>query len=725
MANPIELLGRLAESYGVQTSYDDDQNRRRDASPEALLAVLRVLGAPVRRVEDAADALRQRRQQVWRRPLEPVAVAWDGRAEPLKLRLPMRHVESELACRLEYESGETKAWSSQVYELPEVQAADVEGVAFTVRSLWLPDALPAGYHRLTVEVADQSCECLVISSPTRAYEPPLTPDPSPRSTGEGGDNLPPLSPEYRGEGSGVRGKLWGGFLPLYALRSANDWGVGDYTDLGNLIDYVQNQGGGIVGTLPVDAAFLDEPFEPSPYSPASRLFWNELYLDVNRVLREAGIDDFRGRPEVEREIGELRALKLVDYQRVAALKRGALEGVVAKAFAGPPDAEFERFLNLNPRLADYAAFRATGENLHTSWHSWPERLRGGVLQPGDYREADFRYHAYVQWLADKQLRELSDRASARGPGLYFDLPLGVNPDSYDVWRDRAAFALGVSGGAPPDHFFTKGQDWGFPPLHPENNRDQGYKYLRDTLHHHFRYAGMLRIDHLMGLHRFYWVPQGLGAAQGVYVRYPEDELYAVYCLESNRHQAILVGEDLGTVPPAVRPAMQKHDIHRLYIGQFEMEPNYERPFSPAAPGAIGSLNTHDMPTFAAFWTGLDINDRLAVGYLDETTSRQEAERRNHVREAVKQYLRRVGFLGDTDEPADVLRGCLQAIAATDVGFVLANFEDLWQATQPQNVPGTWREQPNWRRRAEHAFEEFDRVPGLRETLAALDRVIKK
>jgi 4-alpha-glucanotransferase len=696
MSDPIEVLGRLAESYGLQTFYDDDRSRRRDASPESLLAVLRVLGAPMQRVEDAADALRHRRQQVWNRPLEPVAVAWDGGAEPLKLRLPMHHVESELACRLEYESGETKAWSCQVYELPEVQAADVEGVAFTMRSLWLPDALPAGYHRLTVEVADQACECLVISSPTQAYAPPGPPR-----------------------------KLWGGFLPLYALRSANDWGVGDFTDLGNLIDYVQSQGGGIVGTLPLDAAFLGEPFEPSPYSPASRLFWNELYLDVNRLLREAGVDDFRGRPEVEREIGELRALKLVDYQRVAALKRKALERVVGKAFAGLPGAEFERFLNLHPRLADYAAFRATVENLHTSWHSWPERPRGGVLRPGDYREADFRYHAYVQWLADKQLHELSDRASARGPGLYFDLPLGVNPDSYDVWRDRAAFALGVSGGAPPDHFFTKGQDWGFPPLHPENNRDQGYKYLRDTLHHHFRYAGMLRIDHLMGLHRFYWVPQGLGAAQGVYVRYPEDELYAVYCLESNRHQAILVGEDLGTVPPAVRPAMQKHNIHRLYIGQFEMEPNDERPFSPAAPGAIGSLNTHDMPTFAAFWTGQDISDRLAVGYLDETTSRQEAERRHQVREAVKQYLRRAGFLGDRDELADVLRGCLQAIAATDVGFVLANFEDLWQATQPQNVPGTWREQPNWRRRAAHAFEEFDQVPGLRETLAALDRVIKR
>jgi 4-alpha-glucanotransferase len=696
MSNPLEVLGWLAESYGVQTSYEDDLNRRREASPEALLAVLRVLGAPVQRIEDAQDAFRQRRQQLWHRPLEPVAVAWDGRADPLKLRLPMQHLESEITCRLQFESGESKAWSSRLYELPEVQAADIEGVSFTVRSLWLPDDLPQGYHRLTVEVDDLRCESLVISAPTRAYALP-----------------------------GPQRKLWGGFLPLYAMRSATDWGVGDLTDLGNLIDYVQKKGGGFVSTLPLDAAFLDEPFEPSPYSPASRLFWNELYLDMNRLLREAGIEDFRGVPEVEREIHELRSLKLVDYQRVAVLKRKALERVVRKAFANGGVAEFESFLTSHPRLVDYAAFRATVDKRRTSWYNWPNIQRDGTLHPGDYDGFNFRYHAYGQWVADKQMRELSDRASAHGPGLYFDLPLGVNPDSYDVWRDRDAFALGVSAGAPPDSFFTKGQDWGFPPLHPENSRHQGYQYLRDTLRHHFQYAGMLRIDHLMGLHRFYWVPQGLGAAHGVYVRYPEDELYAVYCLESNRHKAILIGEDLGTVPPEVRPAMARHNIHRLYIGQFEMQPNYEYPFKPSPPGAIGSLNTHDMPTFAAFWTGLDISDRMAVGYLDEHTSRQEAERRQHIREAVKQHLRRAGFLGDNDDLPAIVRGCLQAVAAAEVGFVLANFEDLWQATQPQNVPGTWREQPNWRRRGEHAFEAFDRIPGLRDTLAALDRVIRR
>src|SRR5579862_583116 len=172
MSNPIEVLGALAESFNVQTAYDDDQNRRREASPEALLAVLRVLGAQVQRVEDAAEALRVRRQQVWNRPLEPIAVAWDGRAEPLKLRLPMHQIESEIACRLEYESRETKTWTTRVYELPEVQAADVEGIPFTVRSLWLPEEMPQGYHRLTVEVADLACECLVISSPTRAYSRP-------------------------------------------------------------------------------------------------------------------------------------------------------------------------------------------------------------------------------------------------------------------------------------------------------------------------------------------------------------------------------------------------------------------------------------------------------------------------------------------------------------------------------------------------------------------------
>jgi 4-alpha-glucanotransferase len=376
-------------------------------------------------------------------------------------------------------------------------------------------------------------------------------------------------------------------------------------------------------------------------------------------------------------------------------------------------------------VEDYAAFRAAGERRRTSWWSWDDRPRGGDLQEGDYDPEAREYHLYVQWLADAQVRRLADRARGKGPGLYLDLPLGVNPDSYDVWRDRASFALGVSAGAPPDVFFTKGQEWGFPPLHPDNIRADGYRYLRDCLHHHLRYAGMLRIDHMMGLHRFFWVPQGLGPKQGVYVRYPAEELYAVYCLESNRHQTVMVGEDLGTVPNNVRPTMASHNIHRLYVGQFEMQPNWECALNPPAEGAVASLNTHDTPTFAGFWRGIDIEECQAMGLFDEAGARSEQQRRSAIRDAVIGYLRRRGLLGrDADIPA-VLRACLEHIARGPVQVVLATIEDLWQATEPQNVPGTWHEKPNWRRKALHPLEAFDHVPGLRDTLLALHKAIQE
>ncbi len=272
-------------------------------------------------------------------------------------------------------------------------------------------------------------------------------------------------------------------------------------------------------------------------------------------------------------------------------------------------------------------FRAAGEQQKATWWNWPERMREGEIRPGDYDEASRRYHLYVQFLAQEQLRALAETAGKTGPGLYLDFPLGVNSDSYDVWRERSVFALGVSGGAPPDNFFNKGQAWGFPPIHPENQRAQGYRYLRACLALHMQLAGMLRIDHMMGLHRLYWVPRELGPKDGVYVRYQSEELYAVYSLESNRHQTILVGEDLGTVPPQVRPAMARHAVRRLYVGQFEMQPDPQLAFKLPAPGAVASMNTHDTPTFSGFWTSLDIDDRQAMGLLDDDGVQHEKARR--------------------------------------------------------------------------------------------------
>ena len=704
-AHSRELLRQLADSYGVEPGYHDDRGQWRECDPEAMMAVLRVLGAAVNSMGDVEAALRQRRQALWGRPLEPVLVAWDGMSPEPLLRLPARESSAALRLQLDLESGETRTWPAKAGDLPVVERAEVEGVAYEARKLWLSSHLPIGWHKLTVQWGGRRCESTVLSAPTRAYGP---------------DKMM---------------HTWGAFLPLYALRTERDWGVGDFTDLGNLIGWVQGHGGGIVGTLPMLAAFLDEPLEPSPYSPASRLFWNELYVDprqaaefsaaaVQAVVKTAAFASVRE---------AVRATALVDYGPTAALKRRVLEAMAKAFFAKPAGrlAAFERFKAAHPRVEDYARFRAVCEKRRESWWTWPERLHKGDIQEGDYDEAAKRYHLYVQWLADEQLSALSERAGKNGPGLYLDLPLGVNPDGYDVWRDRDAFAEGVSAGAPPDSFFTLGQDWGFPPLHPEHLRAQGYSYLRDVLKHHFQYAGVLRIDHLMGLHRFYWVPRELGAARGVYVRYPAEELYAVYSLESNRNKCALVGEDLGTVPPEVRPAMAAHNIHRLYIGQFEMNPNWDDPCPWVHPGSVASLNTHDLPTFGAFWLELDIEDRLSQGLISEEQAQRDREYRQNLRTAVLQRLRQNGRLGEAkdEEEADpllVLRACLTQMASHgEPLFVLTNIEDFWLSPEPQNRPGTtWRQMPNWQTKAVHPLEAFDSLPMLHDTLRALDEAVR-
>jgi 4-alpha-glucanotransferase len=691
-------LRQLADSYGVEHGYHDDLKRWHDAEPESILAVLRLLGASLHGVGDVQSALRERKQSLWRRPLEPVRVAWDGHTPGALLRLPAKDSTAHLDCRIDYESGESKTWNCTANMFHAVEGADVEGVAYEARRLTLPAPLPLGWHKLTVQWKGDKAECTLLSAPTRAYGP---------------DKMM---------------HTWGVFLPLYALRTARDWGTGDFTDLGNLIDWVQNQGGGIVGTLPLLAAYLDKPLEPSPYSPASRLFWNELYIDPRQAAEFTAAQGVVNSRSFAVERDALRTMPLVDYKRTAALKRRVLEEMSRAFFAKPGHTSpaLQRFIDTHPRVKDYARFRAVVEKRGESWWTWPERLRDGAIEDGDYDESARRYHLYVQWLADAQVSALAERAGKRGPGLYLDLPLGVNPDGYDVWSDREAFAVGASAGAPPDSFFTLGQDWGFPPLHPENLRATGYRYLRDVLKHHFQYAGVLRIDHLMGLHHFYWVPRELGATKGVYVRTPSEEWYATFCLESNRNKCALVGEDLGTVPPDVRPAMARHNVHRLYLGQFEMKPDRNDPFTWVPGGSVASLNSHDLPTFAAFWKDEDIADRQSQGLIDEETAHRERDYRRHLREAVLEKLRQEGRIGWDADVQWILRACLTHMAQYgEPLFVLSNLEDLWLSREPQNRPGTtWTQQPNWQTKATHSLEELDELPGLRDTLRALDEAVR-
>ena len=490
----MPALRQLAALYGVQTAYYDTMHRRQQTELDTLLVTLRLLGAQVSTYGDVPAALRARRQALWQRGVEPVVVAWDTQPARLTLRLPASRATGVLAWRLQTEAGEEYRWDDDLDHRPTRRAATVEGTAYLTKRLPLPGELPLGYHRLTLDTAEQRFEILLIVAPQRAYTFP----------------------------DDATHREWGAFLPAYALHSERSWGSGDFSDLEALVAWLAELGGGVIATLPLLSAFLDAPFDRSTYAPASRLFWNEFYIDVTRapgLEACAAAQALLGSAEIRTALADLQQAPFVDYRRQMALKRRVLEALAHWFFstAVAQQADFQHFVTTHPAVEDYARFRAAGERQRLPWPAWPVPLRDGVLSPADYDEAARRYHLYVQWVAHTQLTTFAERSRSAGVKLYLDLPLGVHADSYDVWRERDIFVRDAATGAPPDMFFTKGQNWGFPPLHPDALRQQGYRYVIAYLRHQLQHIGLLRIDHVMGLHRLFWIPQGMEARQGVYV----------------------------------------------------------------------------------------------------------------------------------------------------------------------------------------------------------------
>jgi 4-alpha-glucanotransferase len=564
------------------------------------------------------------------------------------------------------------------------QRVEVGGRFLSRRTVPLT-GLPLGYHRLEARSAGRSGSAVVISAPRTCVR--------------------------------LDGRPWGAFLPLYAVRSRRNWGCGDLTDLAELRGWVESLGGALVGTLPLLAS---DPSEASPYSPLSRLFWNELFVDVEAVPELDGSPTARelmATPGFRREVEGLRRTRLVDYRAASALKRSVLEHLSRSFFDDAPSERrkrFDAFVRSRPHLREYATFRAAAAHHGAGWTGWPRRERAGKIPPGSIQPGEVRYHQYAQWVAEEQIAA----ATTRRRGLLLDLPVGVKADGFDTWRFRYAFALGARAGAPPDAFFSKGQDWGFPPPHPEGIRSDGYAYLRAALGHHLRHAGALRIDHVMGLHRLYWVPPGMDATSGVYIRYRPEEWYAVVALESHRARAAIAGEDLGTVPPVVHGEMDRHGVMRSNVLQLEALTK-DRPLPDPHPLSVASLNTHDLPTFAAFWQGTDIDDRLAQGLIDAREARKERRSRSRLRTDVSAALRQRGLLKGRGTEA-VLNATLRHLARSRARMVVVSLEDLWLEPEPQNRPGTGPEQPNWRRKAARTLESLRMDRGIAGTLQEID-----
>jgi 4-alpha-glucanotransferase len=613
-------LRGLADDVGIQVGYHDVRGRWVEPEVEALLAVLRALGVDVEHPDDAAGAREALKVERARRRLPPVAVAWDGHHPDVDLA-------TAGAARLELEDGRAFDWTAPAGRL----------------LLPIHGALPFGMHRVMLD-GDPVEVMHVVSAPWYGCRP---------------------------DGSRFPGRCWGVFVPVPGLRSARGVGVGDLTDLRRAAAAAGERGATVVAILPVLAGYFDAPAEPSPYAPVSRRAWSDLVVDLDRAAALTGSSAARAvldDPTIQTQMARLRASELLDHAGAAVIVRRVVGAITSEA-SGAVRAQVERHLAEHPHLRRYARFRAAVDRVGRDWRN-PSDLDGDV----DSRAVD--YHAFVQWLAHSQLCETVAGLREHGQVLALDLPVGAHRHGFDVWDAPERYALGATAGAPPDDFFADGQTWGFPPLHPERSRLDGHAAFRDALAHHFSAASMLRIDHVMHLHRLFWVPDGFPASAGLYVRAPAEEMWAVACLEAHRHGALVVGENLGTVPPEVDEAMRSHGAFGMYVGMFHADGGGDL-FADAPVDSVASWATHDLPTFAGWWSGQGEAGRDALAARIGGASAEAAYA------AVVEHLAR--------SPAQV---------------VMLDAVDCWGETAPHNVPGTGPEQPNWRRRLARPVEEW-------------------
>lgn len=700
----------LADCFGVRTIYQNDRREDVHVSLDTVRSVLRGLGVDATTETHAKEALKHRRVAVAERGLEAVVVSWDGGPARFSLTLPTGSTAQVAHCTVQLENGETRKHDLKLSDAEHsdwLRVSPLNSVEhwgeFTTRYPVLPGELPVGYHRLTVEAGGHEFHATLISAPSRSYAP---------------------EKQLRD---------WGVFIPLYSVRSEGNWGAGDYSDLERLAQWAGEQGASFTGTLPILPNYLDQPFDPSPYSPLSRVFWNEFYIDVTRLPDLAAAPEAQqllASDEFRKEVQALRGTDLIEYRGIMQAKCKVLMAVSNAILAaeGPRYRELLEWSEADPIRHDYAQFRAATEHFGTAWPQWGEAQRGGRLTEADYDRHVWFYYLYAQHAALSQVEAVGKTADAAGSGLYLDLPIGVRPDAFDVWRDPRSFVASCYAGAPPDSVFTKGQNWGFAPLDPFGIRESGYAHVREFLHHHMGPAKWLRLDHGMSLHRLYWIPQELGAAHGAYVNYFHDDYYAVMSLESHRHETVVIGENLGTVPAEVYEGMERHELRQMFVVEYELLGYHENVLRPVVEKALASLNTHDMPPFAAWWAGDDIADRHDLGLMNDEQRDAEQRERIVLRDRIAKWLHDKGDLAtaDPDEAAvaAVIDGLQKFLAESSAEALLVSLEDMWEEVLSQNVPGTWQERPNWKRRARRTLEEFTADAGIRERLGRIDAARK-
>ncbi|MEV7342876.1 4-alpha-glucanotransferase [Streptomyces sp. NPDC093544] len=647
-------LSRLAGLHGVAAFYSPSPDRTVAASDTAVVAALAALGVDASTPEAIAAALASQEAQVRDRLLPPTVVCWGGRVPEELAGLP-----DGTRVRIDTEQGETRASAEQ---------------------------LPLGVHALHATAPDgRTADVHLVVAPARLPAPP--------------------------------GRTYGLLVQLYSLLSRRSWGMGDLGDLAELTAWAGRAlGAGFVQVNPLHAAVPGAPTDPSPYRPSSRRFPDPVHLRVEDIPEFAYVDD---RDQIRTLLERADRLResvlhkgaLIDRDAVWELKREALE-LVREVPLGPGRrAAYVDFLaEEGEALEDHATWYALAEVYGSRWQQWPAdlrdprspetaRARGELMDRVDF-------YSRLAWLTDAQLAtaQRSARDAGMAVGLVHDLAVGVHPDGADAWAQQDYFAAGMSVGAPPDAFNARGQDWGLPPWRPDRLAESGYAPYRRLLRALLRYAGALRIDHVMGLFRLWWVPQGQPPTEGTYVRYDAEAMLAILTLEASRAGTLVIGEDLGTVEPGVRETLHERGVLGTSVLWFERDWGGDGlPLPPERWRAdcLATATTHDLPSTAARLTGehVELRDRLGLlmGTLEEERAAAAADTAEWLALLARLGLLQgaTGGLSMVSEEAEI-QAVHRFLLRTPARMIGVWLPDTVGDRRPQNLPGTWDQYPNWR-----------------------------
>ena len=705
-----EALDRAAASWGIQPDYWDIWGNHHFAPLETKRAILQSFGVRADSKEGLDNALQERSRAEWLR-VAPACLVMSENQRPREfpVHLPVEFGELEARIQLKLETGAGETHYVCLSGFPVTAEAEFCGGRYVRKLIPLPKHLPLGYHDLEILVGGTSACMRLIIAPDQAYLPP-----------------------------GLRAA--GVAFALYGVRSANNWGCGDFRDLRGLIDWVADEvGASFVALNPLHAIHNRSPYNSSPYLPNSIFYRNFIYLDVERIA------DFEQCPRAkrllagaatQREIEALRASEFVEYERVSALKLKFLKLIFGAflrsdyrhdtARARDFCAYIAREGELLRRFATYCALDAWIHRRNPEtwvWTEWPEPFRDpessetAAFQQKHWRSVLF--FQYVQWQIDLQLGSAQRHAGDKGLtiGLYHDLALATDRFGSDLWAHRRDFVSDCRVGSPPDDFSPNGQDWAFPPLHSIEQRESGYRNFIESIRKSSRHGGALRIDHVMRLFRLYWIPDGVDAAHGAYLRYQAQDLIRILALESVRQRFIVIGEDLGTVEPEVRETLDRFGIlsYRLLYFERGEQGNFRKP-AECPERALVSATTHDLPTLAGYWTGEDIEERRRAGVLpDEMSYRDCWVARDLDKQKMLDALLAEGLLPEwfphsaqqiPELTGELHNAIIGFLAATPSTILLVNQEDLTKEIAQQNLPGTTRQYPNWSRKMHFRLDEL-------------------